>query len=784
MFTYRRRRGELEADPDAPDGVAAFLTKTAVTIGLAAARDVPVAGSLIAPVDTAAVAEQANQARTYLMKKFGDKGEAQLLLSPEDELTPLFVSDLNRVSMGRPMAWFFDTYERTGPALDDWLRNLYAGRYGDLPATLITAISGQMPLDSNLWADYLPIIADLYLEPFTEAEARLFLSAKNITDENTVKVILTLSGRLPLWLATLAEAKPRNAVDVGDPAGDVVERFLRWEDDPVRRGVALAAAFPRILNQDVLAVAAPEGAPLFAWLRGLPFVSRIRNYWEYHEVVRGAMLRLQFAEAPAKWRSSHFTLAQAYERWADDIADKSGNTWTNKNWVDCIREAMYHLLCADPVNNLPRVLESAIKAAEHGNIRLRQWAELIIDASRDTGDTVLSQYGQRLQDLIKGSEIELVKYFTKPDMDASEVDPLARTLPRQAGGSVKEISNANPSGRGSLRNDMSTVPAATSGRQESQIVMLGPPGSGKTTFLAAVSIALTRQRSSWRLIAEDAYSADALIRMTESLVNQRRFPSATLGIEPYNLVLHGSLRKSRRRIFGNRRREEQVRIGLKLIDVAGESMHFSSVGSRAGRDLLDTLAESKGIIFLFDPIREYASGDTFDFVFGVLTQLMQRFSFDTGSSSGRLPHYVAICITKFDEARVFKAAENLNLLSIDPDDPRKFPRVSDANAREFFKYLGEVSASGNGEMTVNMLEQYFRPDRVRYFVTSAIGFHVEQNSHLFDRNDFQNHLPGNPGDARIRGSAHPINVAEPLTWLSTMLLSGSVGSGEILGCDP
>ena len=260
---------------------SAFLTKTAVTIGLAAARDVPVAGSLLAPVDTAGVAEQANQARTYLMKKFGDRGEAQLLLSPEDELTPLFVSDLNRVPADRPMALFFDTYERTGPVLDDWLRNLYAGRYGDLPATLVTTISGQMPLDSNLWADYLPIIADLYLEPFTESEARLFLSSKNITDENTVHVILTLSGRLPLWLATLAEAKPRNAVDVGDPAGSVVERFLRWEDDSVRRGVALAAAFPRILNQDVLAVAAPDGTPLFAWLRGLPFVSRRGNYWEY-----------------------------------------------------------------------------------------------------------------------------------------------------------------------------------------------------------------------------------------------------------------------------------------------------------------------------------------------------------------------------------------------------------------------------------------------------------------------------------------------------------------------
>lgn len=73
--TYRRRRYEIESDANAPDGVAAFLTKTAVTIGLAAARDVPVAGSLLAPVDASAAADQANRARKYLMQKFGDPGD-------------------------------------------------------------------------------------------------------------------------------------------------------------------------------------------------------------------------------------------------------------------------------------------------------------------------------------------------------------------------------------------------------------------------------------------------------------------------------------------------------------------------------------------------------------------------------------------------------------------------------------------------------------------------------------------------------------------------------------
>ena len=208
---------------------------------------------------------------------------------------------MDRAAAGRPVALFIDAYERTGPLLDHWLRRLYNGQYGDLPETLITTISGQKPLDPNLWGDYLPVIADVPLEPFSEAEARQFLASKNIHDESMIQVILTLSGRLPMWLATLAESRPTDAADIGDPAGDAVERFLKWEDDPAKRSIAMTAALPRVLNQDILAAIAPsdKARELFGWLCGLPFVTRRAGSWAYHEVVRAAMLRLQLARRPA-----------------------------------------------------------------------------------------------------------------------------------------------------------------------------------------------------------------------------------------------------------------------------------------------------------------------------------------------------------------------------------------------------------------------------------------------------------------------------------------------------
>jgi tetratricopeptide (TPR) repeat protein len=404
---YLQRRHELASDPHAPDGVAAFLTRTAVVIGLQAAGGVPIVGGLLAPVDAAAAADQAERARAYLASRLRDHDDVRLLLSPTEELTPLFVAGLNRAAERRPIALFIDTYERTGPLLDRWLRDMYAGRYGNLPGTLITTISGQVPLDSNTWSDYLPVIADVPLEPFSDTEARQFLVSKDITDEQTIGVILNLSGRLPLWLATLASTRPGDASGIGDPAGDTVERFLKWESDPDRRAIAVAAALPRALNQDVLAALAPDGqaAELFAWLRGLPFVTQHGGIWRYHEVARAAMLRLQRAQAPSEWRARHAALAGVHASWAAEAAGSTGETWANPAWIDHTREEAYHLLCGDPVNALPKTLASAVKAAQHSTIRARQWAGLITDAGRDTDEPTLRERGRLLSNSIHDSDI-------------------------------------------------------------------------------------------------------------------------------------------------------------------------------------------------------------------------------------------------------------------------------------------------------------------------------------------------------------------------------------------
>jgi hypothetical protein len=321
-----------------------------------------------------------------------------------------------------------------------------------------------------------------------------------------------------------------------------------------------------------------------------------------------------------------------------------------------------------------------------------------------------------------------------------------------------------------LRRQEAEVPPSQK-RTEHSIAMWGAPSSGKTTFLAALSIALTRRGKDWKVVGSDKASADKLIALTTPLTREHAFPLATSGIEAFRWQLVGQVQRTIPRMFRTERYEETIRIGLDLADPSGEIAGPERTEGGERVELIDNLERSRGIVFLFDPIRESETGDTFDHTFGVLAQLTQRMIDSSEFADGWLPHYVAVCITKFDEIRVFKTAEKLNLLVADPADPLGLPRVADEDARELFAQLCDVSQSGNADMVLNTLTQHFRPERIKFFVTSAIGFYVDPRKGVYDPDDIQNLLPdtNNPKKPRIRGTVHPINVMEPLLWLGRQL---------------
>jgi hypothetical protein len=299
--------------------------------------------------------------------------------------------------------------------------------------------------------------------------------------------------------------------------------------------------------------------------------------------------------------------------------------------------------------------------------------------------------------------------------------------------------------------------------------MWGAPGSGKTTFLAALHTALMREDTGFRLGGADDASTHALADLTISLTSRGEFPRPTAGIERFHWTLIGQrLQRGRRSWWPSDRRsvEWPVRITLDLADSPGEAA-TARMGSAMHLELVESLAHSTGIIICFDPIREFEVGDTFDHVAGLLTNLSYALRDAPGA---RLPQHVAVCVTKFDDLRLLRTAQALRVIDYDPAAP-EFPRVPEEDAREFLLRLCRLSASGTAELVPKLIEQTFYPEHVRYFVTSAIGFYVDPWLGVYDPDDQQNVVPGSKTSEppRIRGSIHPINVVEPVVWLASQM---------------
>jgi hypothetical protein len=337
-----------------------------------------------------------------------------------------------------------------------------------------------------------------------------------------------------------------------------------------------------------------------------------------------------------------------------------------------------------------------------------------------------------------------------------------------------------------------TQPAPPATRVLRRIGLWGAPRSGKTTYLAALNVAVVRSRRDLLLYGVDDEATEFLAENTDLLTRERRFPPATQALRPLSWAMQMPTQRvqpSRFGKFGKRVVETvPVQLNLDLLDAPGGS--FSSVPGQGGgpanisglgfddddasapddpeAELIDHLASCDGIVFLFDPIREQREGDAYQYFQGTLLRIAQRRLGQGGRVSARLPQYVAVCITKFDDPSVYRRARLGGYRTFDESDPYMFPRVHDDFAATFFAELCRVSDLGDADLVSGAIRQYFMPERVRYFITSAIGFYVGKASR-FREQDYQNAVPDGSGEMRIRGAIRPINVVEPLLWLGQCL---------------
>jgi hypothetical protein len=308
------------------------------------------------------------------------------------------------------------------------------------------------------------------------------------------------------------------------------------------------------------------------------------------------------------------------------------------------------------------------------------------------------------------------------------------------------------------------------------ITLLGGPQTGKTTFLAALQIALLRREPpNWSLHGENPGSTRAMVKFMDDMTRRHAFPAATVAqMESYKWSLTGNERRTwhlgRR---GVQRGNRTTKIGLNLVDGPGAAADGTRIYEQSvAQQLIASMNESMGIMVFFDPLTEVERGQSFQHLYGALKVLQAQ----VGSEGkplypdGKLPHYVAVCITKFDSIPVYRSAQTLKLIRQDPDG-QQFPHVPEMYAEEFLKNLIKMSRSDDSSLIVPVLKQTFYSDRIKFFVTSSIGFYVDRPAGRFDPEDYQNHVPGKPD--RIRGGIYPINVVEPVLWLGQKALKAA-----------
>ncbi|MGI0495510.1 tetratricopeptide repeat protein [Alkalinema pantanalense CENA528] len=395
--TYRQKKQELEADPEAPSGIWSGVGRTGTKVLLGGVKALPGMGEVMEEfVDRDALAEKGGELLSFAWKKFRNQDEVQLVTEPLEVLTPLFLEEMNRIAAKQMVVLLLDTYEVTGKFLDDWLRAVLDCRYGDdLTSHFRLCIAGREPLDRNAWVELEGCIARSPLELFTEEEARRFLASKGITSEAVIQEIWRLSGGgLPLLVSMMAQNAPTTVAGVEDHCEVAVERFLKWESDGARRQLALEGACARVLDEDVVAVLG-DGA--FEWLKGCAFVVRDGACWRYHSVVREQMVRYGVQRSGKRWAEVHGKLAKYYGERQGALGLEAGKEAKDGVWRGRELERVYHELCVAPQGKVGLALNGFLRALKQSQAFARDWAGVMVQAGQEAGCEALQQWGERLR---------------------------------------------------------------------------------------------------------------------------------------------------------------------------------------------------------------------------------------------------------------------------------------------------------------------------------------------------------------------------------------------------
>jgi hypothetical protein len=334
-----------------------------------------------------------------------------------------------------------------------------------------------------------------------------------------------------------------------------------------------------------------------------------------------------------------------------------------------------------------------------------------------------------------------------------------------------------------------TVPGARTPRPEGdrqvRIGLWGAARGGKTTFLAALQIACLMSPDDWLIHGATPRANKFLADMMKLLAKEGSFPPPSQLVDSLSWHVSGQPRprptppprKGLGGLLPGRRHAEPadapVSFLLELQDIPGNRFQFGE-DNPLEEEVLASLSDSEGILYLYDPTRDAGlqrgEDGNLSFFHEMLEHLQTRLrSQHKVPPNGKLPHCVAVCLTKFDDPEVFEPAMKHQWVSAQAGTGH--PWVPDNQADAYFEWLCERMPTARADLVRAALRKHFHPDRVAYFVCSAIGFRREDGGR-FNPVDYGN-VVWIGDQPRIRDGVRPINVLEPVIGLERRIRTGS-----------
>ena len=190
--------------------------------------------------------------------------------------------------------------------------------------------------------------------------------------------------------------------------------------------------------------------------------------------------------------------------------------------------------------------------------------------------------------------------------------------------------------------------------ERNPILLWGPPGSGKSTFLAAMMFRQVDEDAldgfDWRIMSVGARAGD-YVRSVLQAYKAGGQPHATVVTDaPFRFKIR-KYRKERRVLGVLRKEQIRLEADLVLVDPPGELFTVSKMRGRAGQRLLELMEHAGGLLLLIDPTyedqRRYWTmlvenlSEIIDHLRNKKTQVLD--------DEQRLRIPTAICITKMDQ---------------------------------------------------------------------------------------------------------------------------------------